>query len=168
MTARRATTKIADPVPPGAATPGLAESFSLGVLDQLINFRLRHIRNYLTDCYRKETLALGLKAGAFGVMAVIDANPGISQIDLARFGGYDQTVLVGVLDDIEQRGWATRTRDPSDRRRHRVALTNEGKVALDGLLARALENERPAREALTAAELRDFRAALDKIYHHLL
>ena len=38
---------------------------------------------------------MGLRAGAFGVLALIEANPGISQIDLARFGGYDQTALVG-------------------------------------------------------------------------
>lgn len=168
MNGRKASAKIADPVPPGAATPGLADTFSLGVLDQLINFRLRHIRNYLTDRYRQETLALGLKAGAFGVMAIIDANPGIAQIDLARFGGYDQTVLVGLLDDIEARGWATRTRDPNDRRRHRVTLTADGRAALCGLLERALENERPACEALDAAELAAFRETLDKIYRHLL
>jgi DNA-binding MarR family transcriptional regulator len=157
-----------DPTPPSASVPGVVDDYSMGELDQLLNFRLRRIRNHLTERYRNETLRLGLRAGAFGVLALIDANPGISQIDLARFGGYDQTALVGILDDIEKRGWATRTRDPADRRRHRVEITDAGKEALGELLARAIENERPAREALTPEELEVFRVSLDKIYHRLL
>ena len=157
-----------DPTPPSASVPGVVDDFSMGMLDQLLNFRLRRIRNHLTERYRAETLAMGLRAGAFGVLALIDANPGISQIDLARFGGYDQTALVGILYDIEQRGWATRVRDPSDRRRHQVQITDAGKVALAELLARAVENERPAREALTTDELEAFRVSLEKIYRQLL
>lgn len=157
-----------DPSPPSASVPGVANAFSMGMLDQLLNFRLRRIRNHLTERYRSETQQMGLRAGAFGVLALIDANPGISQIDLARFGGYDQTALVGILYDIEQRGWATRTRDPADRRRHQVQITDQGKVALGELLARAIENERPAREALTPEELEVFRVWLDRMYRQLL
>ncbi len=159
---------VADPVPPQASVSGVADRFQLGVLDQLLNFRLRRIRNHLTVKYRQETLQQGLKAGAFGVLALIEANPGISQIDVARFGGYDQTILVAVIDDLESRGWARRSRDPADRRRHQVEVTEEGRAALSGLLARALQNERPAFEALDADELLQFRRSLDKIYRALL
>lgn len=159
---------LEDPTPPSASVPGVVDDFSMGMLDQLLNFRLRRIRNHLTERYRSETLAMGLRAGAFGVLALIDANPGIAQIDLARFGGYDQTALVGILYDIELRGWVTRVRDPADRRRHRVQITDAGKIALDELLARAIENERPAREALAPEELEVFRVWLDKMYRQLL
>ena len=157
-----------DPTPPSASVEGVADDYSMGMLDRLLNFRLRRIRNHLTERYRSETLQLGLKAGAFGVLALIEANPGISQIDLARFGGYDPTALVGILFDIEQRGWLTRSRDPADRRRHQVEITDAGRKALGDLMDRAMANERPAREALTAEELETFRALLDKIYHRLL
>jgi DNA-binding MarR family transcriptional regulator len=157
-----------DPTPPAASVSGVSGNFALGVLDQLLNFRLRRIRNHLTERYRQETLRLGLRAGAFSVLALIEANPGISQIDVARFGGFDQTVLVGIIDDLEKRNWATRMRDPSDRRRHQIAVTDEGRAALDDMLARAIDNERPAREALSASELRAFRLSLDKIYRQLL
>jgi DNA-binding MarR family transcriptional regulator len=157
-----------DPTPPAASVAGVAGSFDMGVLDQLLNFRLRRIRNHLTERYREETLAKGLRPGAFSVLALIDANPGIAQIDLARFGGYDQTALVGIIDDFEARGWARRTRDPADRRRHRIEATDDGREALKEMLARAVENERPACEVLDADELAAFRAALDKIYRLLL
>ncbi|WP_212611927.1 MarR family winged helix-turn-helix transcriptional regulator [Sphingomonas baiyangensis] len=154
--------------PPSASVRGVAGNFSMGVLDDLLNFRLRRIRNHLTEKYRLETLKLGQRAGAFSVLALIDANPGISQIDLARFGGYDQTALVGIIDDMEKRGWATRARDPSDRRRHMVNITDQGREALAELFAAAQENEREAREALTPEELEVFRVWLDKIYRQLL
>jgi DNA-binding MarR family transcriptional regulator len=157
-----------DPTPPGASVSGVADRFALGVLDTLLNFRLRRIRNHLTERYRQETRRLGLSAGAFSVLALIEANPGISQVDLARFGSFDRTVMVGIIDDLEGRGWAHRAGDPNDRRRHQVEITEAGREALDGMLARALDNERPAREALTAAELKVFRIALDKIYRQLL
>lgn len=158
----------AEPAPPGASVRGMADQFSMGVLDELLNFRLRRIRNCLTEKYRNETLKMGQRAGAFSVLAVIAANPGISQIDLARFAGYDQTALVGIIDDMEARGWTTRTRDPADRRRHQVHITEAGREALDELFAAAVENEREAREALSPEELDVFRVWLDRIYRKLL
>jgi DNA-binding MarR family transcriptional regulator len=41
----------------------------------------------------------------------------------------NNTVLM--LNEIEAAGWATRVRDPADRRRHLVELTEAGAKALD-------------------------------------
>ncbi|MBK6803201.1 MarR family transcriptional regulator [Novosphingobium sp.] len=158
----------AEPAPPGASVRGMAGQFSMGVLDELLNFRMRRIRNCLTEKYRRETLKMGQRAGAFSILALIDANPGIAQIDLARFAGYDQTALVGIIDDMESKGWTTRTRDPADRRRHQVQITDAGREALAVLTAAAIENEREAREALSPEELEVFRIWLDRIYRKLL
>jgi DNA-binding MarR family transcriptional regulator len=137
----------------------------LGVLDNVLVFRLRRIRDVLAGEFRRSsTEGRGLRAGDLTALALIDANPGISQAELARTGGFDQTVLVGILDDLENRGWAVRSRDRTDRRRHRVEVTNKGRTALADLLRRAEANEAIARNALTRKELTAFRAALGKIY----
>ncbi|MGW6708170.1 MarR family winged helix-turn-helix transcriptional regulator [Streptomyces sp. NPDC054956] len=42
----------------------------------------------------------------------------------------DPSVLVGILNDLEGCGFAERRRDPADRRRHNVAITDAGADAL--------------------------------------
>jgi DNA-binding MarR family transcriptional regulator len=145
-----------------------APGYDMGVLEDVLVFKLRRVRNHMTDSFRAGGWRNGLKPGEFSTLALIVANPGIAQIELARVGGFDQTSLVGIIDDLERREWAVRYKHPDDRRRHRLEATPAGRKALDELLARALENERPAREALTPDELKTFMVALDKIYHRLL
>ena len=90
------------------------------------------------------------------------------EIELARVGGFDQTILVGIIDDLESRGWVTRQQHQEDRRRRVLQITKSGRGALADLLSKALENERPARKALNAAEMKAFQKALDDIFHALI
>ena len=68
----------------------------------------------------------------------------------------DPTNLVAILNELEQRGYATRRRDPEDRRRHLVEVSNKGiavieKVSevMDGVEEDLLDGLEPAeREQL--------------------
>ncbi|MBT2449083.1 winged helix-turn-helix transcriptional regulator [Streptomyces sp. ISL-43] len=50
----------------------------------------------------------------------------IGQRALAERLEVDPSVLVGILNDLEGGGLAERRRDPADRRRHNVAITDAG------------------------------------------
>src|SRR3954462_14534981 len=43
----------------------------------------------------------------------------------------DPTNLVAILNELEERGFATRRRDPDDRRRHLVEISKKGVAVLE-------------------------------------
>lgn len=54
-------------------------------------------------------------------------NGGLAQQDLARHLSLDPTLVVAVIDDLEERGLCERVRHPDDRRRHVLHLTAKGR-----------------------------------------
>jgi DNA-binding MarR family transcriptional regulator len=94
--------------------------------------RLGHAAKVKTlDAYEKA----GLGPYHYAVLAALDEGVRDTQGAIADSLGYDRGTLVGLLDDLEERGLVERRRDPGDRRRHLVGLTTDGRKELDRLRA---------------------------------
>lgn len=76
---------------------------------------------------------LGLHPRHFGLLSYLAAADGRTQQQLADAMAIHRNVMVGLVDDLEERGLVVRRRHPGDRRAHAVHLTT---VARD-LLAQA-------------------------------
>ena len=138
-------------------------ALQLGVLNDVMGFRLRRIQNHLAKAFSEQASYPG-KSGLFSILALIGANPGVSQVRLAQEAGVDKTALVALLDHIEEMGWAERRRAKDDRRKHSLSLTRKGETALAGITVQAHDAEAAARASLSPLELAQLLALLDKLY----
>ena len=154
--------------PPTAAeklkTAAAEGQMELGILGEVLGFRLRRIQNHLSQGFRLALAGRELRPGEFSALALIAANPGISQKELAREGGFDKASIVGMLDDLERWGWAVRQRSTVDRRRHSLFITPAGDKVLAELFVVAKENEAKVGEVLSPRELESLYDMLDRIY----
>jgi DNA-binding MarR family transcriptional regulator len=87
--------------------------------------------------------AEGFEPHDYVVLAILGEGARETQSTIADAIDVDPSRLVALLDSLEQRGMVMRQRDPQDRRRHLVSITDAGKVELARLrvLVKRLEDD---------------------------
>jgi len=76
----------------------------------------------------------------------------------------DPTNLVTILNELEERGYATRRRDPEDRRRHLVYVSRKGLALIDKVTEVMDGVEEELLEGLDPDERRELEGALTSIW----
>ena len=108
-----------------------------------------------------EPVGLGMVHHA--VLALLAEQPSETQAMIADTLGLDRSHLVGVLDELEEQRLVERRRDPDDRRRQMVTLTQAGQRSLAQLRALAADVDAALLEPLSAAERKTLAELLGRI-----
>lgn len=143
---------------------GGAEPLKLGRLGDLVGFRLRRIQTHFGRDFGAAVAGQGMRSGMMSTLALIAANPGISQSRVAKATLLDKSAAVLIVNELERRGLAKRMRAESDRRRHALFVTPAGEAFLTDLLDRLSIIEDRVLRQLSGEELRALNRLLDRLY----
>src|SRR5687767_14609982 len=91
----------------------------------------REMRRQIHELMAEEQWAVdaGFRPPCLAALAVVAHHQPVSQREISDHLGLDASDVVGVLDILEAAGMVRRRRDPKDRRRHAVELTETGEAA---------------------------------------
>jgi DNA-binding MarR family transcriptional regulator len=114
----------------------------MGRMHGYLGYLLRRAQMLAYADFIAELAELNLSPGQFGVLTVIDTNPGLRQSEVSSALGIQKTNFVSVLNGFERRGLAVR-KAAADRRSYALFLTPAGKALLRR--ARAAQARHEAR-----------------------
>lgn len=134
-----------------------------GVLEELIGYHLRRGQVAVFQDFAAAMGRIGLTPGQFGVLALIQANPGLSQSALGLAMGIDRSSVVAVIDRLEDRGLVQRAAAANDRRSYALRLSADGMRQFAVALKRVYAHEKNIARRLTVAERAQLLALLRRV-----
>ena len=129
-------------------------------------FLARQLHRITAAIFDEETASFGLTGLQYGILNVVEVEPGIDQISVCNTLGVDRSTLAGVVDRLEDKGLVARRAGVADRRSNALHLTRAGKRILGEIEASAHKAERRAFDIFSAAEQAQFERLLARLVEH--
>jgi len=134
-----------------------------GVLDGLLGYRLRRAQVAVFADFAQSMADFDLTPGQFGTLALIAANPGLSQTGLGTALGIDRSSVVPLIDKLERRQLVERAPHARDRRSHALRLTAAGARLFDSARAAVARHESHIFAPLSSTERETLARLLDRV-----
>lgn len=122
-------------------------------MDGLLGYQLRRAQGAMHRDFMAAVAEFALTQKQMATLWLIQANPGVSQVEVAAALGMDRATMMSVTDRLEDRGLVIRKRSTVDRRRQELYLTPAGQSTLRKCKTRIAEHEEKFSSAFTGAEL---------------
>jgi DNA-binding MarR family transcriptional regulator len=128
-----------------------------------VAFLLAQLGHHAAKQFAEQMAAIELTPPHAGLLRAIASSPGGSQQALSEQLGLLPSRVVAYVDELEDRGYVERRRNPDDRRLHALHLTASGKKLMTKIGDLARQHDRRITAGLDAeqrATLRDLLAML--------
>ena len=111
-------------------------------------YAVRRFQIWIFQDFIRTLEAVDIRPTQYSVMTVIGANPGLSQMAVAKRLGIERARVVHLLDSLEDRDLVSRVQSATDRRSHALHLTERGRSSLAQFKRLAAEHERHVAEKI--------------------
>src|ERR1700753_2940967 len=128
-----------------------------------VAFLLAQLGHPAAALFAKQIATIDLTPPHAGILRAIASEPGRSQQALSAQLGMLPSRVVVYVDELEERGYVERRRNPDDRRLHALHLTATGKRLLRKLSELARQHELQLTAGLGAQEREALRGLLTAV-----
>ena len=113
-----------------AAAPRTAGSDMTTPLDDQVGYVLRRAQLAVFRDFVQRMVPLGLRPSSYAILTLLDARPGLTQIQVCQMLDIKRPNLVRLIDELERRDLVVRGRDATDRRSYSLQISPEGRRIL--------------------------------------
>ncbi len=135
-------------------------------LPTYVGYLLRRAQATIFREFERSLGDIGLTPGAFGLLMLIRANPGITQMDLANAFGIDKSTLTPVLNRLERGGLVRRKQMAHDRRYNALYFEESQEDFFAGARTRVRNFEQSVADRLSPQEQRELVRLIGKLQSH--
>jgi DNA-binding MarR family transcriptional regulator len=132
-------------------------------MDELLGYQLRLAYIAISRHFSRAMAHLDLTQKQTGVLWLIGANGGVSQIMLAKELDMDRASMMAIIDKLEDRGLITRERSRHDARRQELFLTPKGRKMLTQSKASLAKHEHWMTSRFSESEATELKHLLKRI-----
>jgi DNA-binding MarR family transcriptional regulator len=143
------------------ATKAAAVEARAGITEQWPTLLMIKLGRITMHRFTEALAPYGLRPRHLAALIELRDQGELSQQSLCGRLHVDPTNLVEILNELEEKGFASRHRDPEDRRRHRVEVSKRGLAVIDTVSA-AMD---AAEDDLLGDLDADERAQLERLLH---
>lgn len=146
----------------GSEAP-VPRAIRLGMLPGLLGYELRLAQRAVFAAFG-EVVSRDISPGLFGILVIVEANPGLKQTELSRAIGLDRSSIVPVINKLEARKLVARVESQADRRSYALFLTRRGAALLARARKRVIQHEMRVAQTLSARERAQLMRLLKKLH----
>jgi DNA-binding MarR family transcriptional regulator len=123
------------------ASSKVRRQLDYSLLPNLIGYQMRRAQLAIFQDFMDAVGKHNVTPGQFGVLVLIESNPGLNQSELGEAMGVDRSTMVAVIDKLEKAGYVLRETAPNDRRSYALKLSQAGVTLLSQLRPAVVAHE---------------------------